>query len=466
MVRSGDGSVRMKSGDWKHLPWPRGWIRPFVARWLLFGALKRPRPDYLLECWRFPRVEYAPESGINAGLPQGNHEPDLLFLPMTDWHARFQRTQHLACGLAEAGHRCFYVNPHLGFQFPGLCERPPRHAITRLAPRLFEFHARLPWEPVVHQRMPMSSETRILQDALLRLLEAAGVFRMVQIVSLPFWLDLCKRIRDLLGFPIVYDCHDWLGGFHRIGRSIVESEGELLRCCDAVLFSSKPLLDRMASAYPGLCEKALLLRNAASPAPRSYTNHAESGQRPSGTARVVGYIGALDHWFDFEAIRSAARLKPDWHFVLIGRIEDRRIESLTGLPNVRFLGEVPHRQIGEYIRRFDVGLIPFLKNELTEAANPIKLYEYFAYGLPVVSADLPEVRPFKDLVYLYQGAPDFLNALDAAAGESRLELRDRRIAAAAAETWENRVRALQDLLQHLIQQARLKTRSGPSSLQT
>jgi hypothetical protein len=88
-------------------------------------------------------------------------------------------------------------------------------------------------------------------------------------------------------------------------------------------------------------------------------------------------------------------------------------------------------------------LIPFLRNGLTLAANPIKLYEYFSYGLPVVSSRLPEVEMFGDLVYVADSPEDFADKLDTAAAERDESARSCRVAIAGKETWADRVLKLQ-----------------------
>jgi len=40
---------------------------------------------------------------------------------------------------------------------------------------------------------------------------------------------------------------------------------------------------------------------------------------------------------------------------------------------------------------FDIGLIPFKKNDLTASVDPIKYYEYRALGLPIISTDFGEM---------------------------------------------------------------------------
>jgi glycosyltransferase involved in cell wall biosynthesis len=68
------------------------------------------------------------------------------------------------------------------------------------------------------------------------------------------------------------------------------------------------------------------------------------------------------------------------------------LQRLRALPNVHLLGRRPYSALPGYCKAFDVALLPFVKNELTEYANPLKLREYLAAGLPVVSTDIPEAR--------------------------------------------------------------------------
>jgi hypothetical protein len=70
------------------------------------------------------------------------------------------------------------------------------------------------------------------------------------------------------------------------------------------------------------------------------------------------------------------------------------------------------RRLPGYCRRFDIAILPFAVNELTLNANPLKLREYLAAGLPVVSTAIPEVERFGRLVRLGRSADDFLAHLD------------------------------------------------------
>lgn len=84
----------------------------------------------------------------------------------------------------------------------------------------------------------------------------------------------------------------------------------------------------------------------------------------------------------------------------------------------------------------------FLVNDLTLATNPIKLYEYFSVGLPVVSTRLPEVELFGDLVYLADSPGGFSEMSSNAMREQDESLRERRIRTARQESWHARAELL------------------------
>jgi glycosyltransferase involved in cell wall biosynthesis len=97
---------------------------------------------------------------------------------------------------------------------------------------------------------------------------------------------------------------------------------------------------------------------------------------------------------------------PEASLVLIGDATCS-IEELTALPNVYWLGYRPYESIPALGRGFDVALMPWLENEWIRFANPIKLKEYLALGLPVVSTEYPEVDAYRDLIRVAHNRDSF-----------------------------------------------------------
>jgi len=409
------------SDHWKEL------IRPYYLRWLYFPLFPSRKPAAFRDCWRFPFERLTPSRRLDpspAGLP------DLLFYPMTDWHARTQRTRQLAHAFGSLGYRSIYLNLHLGREFPStyLFDRRPR--LSQLEPNVYELHVRLPREPVFHHRLLHPDEEARLLETLRNLLPATprGV---VQILSLPLWMGVARALRDSAGFPIIYDCHDLLSGFRNIAGDIVAAEADLLRASDLVLFSSEAL----RQVHTGV-RASLLLRNGVD------SEHFRAARTPADRPAAAGYVGAMQDWFDIDCVEQAARANPSCRFVLVGQVDHPPIRRLQSLRNVEFTGEVPYDRLPEIFARFRVGLIPFRLDALTLATNPIKLYEYFSCGMPVVSTALPEVEAMGDLAYVARTPEDFALAVRKALLENDPDRRRRRLDIAARENWLSRAQAL------------------------
>ncbi|HEY2014287.1 MAG TPA: glycosyltransferase [Bryobacteraceae bacterium] len=411
-------------------------VRPYYLRWLYFPLRPQQRPQAFKACWQYPFQKI----GDSVRLPKSiSNLPDLLFYPMTDWHTRIQRTQHLVRAFAGLGFRCIYINPHLGREFETTPLFDKSHRLAQLEDNIFELHIRLPREPVFHYRLLAKEEEDIIASAVLRILPPSP--SVVQVLSFPLWLGVARRFRYQSAFPMVYDCHDLLSGFHNISSDVITAEADLLREADLVLFSSQGLVDRYRDP-----KKWLLVRNAVTAAQFATA----AAAIPDGPP-VAGYVGALDSWFDIEAVEQAAALNPQCRFVLAGRIEFEPIRRLKAIPNVELTGEIPYGRVPGLLSQFRVALIPFRINPLTLMTNPIKLYEYFSCGLPVVSTPLPEAQAMGDLVYTGATPADFAREVTRALAEKDPSRRARRREIAVRENWTERARDISESFGELLE---------------
>jgi glycosyltransferase involved in cell wall biosynthesis len=163
----------------------------------------------------------------------------------------------------------------------------------------------------------------------------------------------------------------------------------------------------------------------------------------------IGFFGLLNTWIDFELIRKVASSHKDWSFVFIGPSQLPQ-SALPSLPNLHFIGPVPYADLPSHSRYFQVGLIPFEVTPLTIVVNPMKLLEYFALGIPVVSTPLPEVIKHKDLVYI-AGTPDeFASAIDKALRERAPDLRQSRLDLAMSHSWASKAQELRTWIEQAL----------------
>ena len=241
---------------------------------------------------------------------------------------------------------------------------------------------------------------------------------------------------------VVYYCVDDHAAFSGYDRAqVLRDEEALCRRADLVVTTSRALQEARSPWNPN----TILVSHGV-----DYEHFAKSLADgvaiPADVAGIprprLGFFGLIRDWVDLDLLAAVARARPEWHLVLIG---DSAVElaPYRSLPNMHFLGRRPYEQLPAYCKAFDVGLIPFKLNDLTRAVNPIKLREYLAAGLPVVSTPLPEVRPYEPLVRVGEGAGPFAEGIASALnGDSAPELRSRRSAAMAAETWPAKVAAI------------------------
>lgn len=153
---------------------------------------------------------------------------------------------------------------------------------------------------------------------------------------------------------------------------------------------------------------------------------------------ILGFFGLIHEWIDFDLIEYVAQLKPEWSIVLIGKssIDISRFEKYA---NVYFLGQKPYTTLPAYCGGFNVGLIPFVINELTLNVNPIKLREYLSAGLPVVSTALPEVEKYADIVNIAYSNVEFVELVEKALADDTPELIETRSTRMARETWQHKI---------------------------
>jgi hypothetical protein len=358
-----------------------------------------------------------------AGLPG---RPPVVVFSTVDYAFPYrQRQQHLALAFARLGHPVFYVSARSGHDRFFVCGVPAERLCVTDADDLLPGLLREP--PIV---LMTSTDNRVDMGVVAR--AKAWTPRVVY-----DYIDHVDPAISMMEIPAAHmEAH----------RALLRDEEVLVVASAQALFDE---VARLRSA--GLT----LAQNAVDAAHFGAARAAEAGLAPGMAAAVrrgapiIGYFGALASWFDYDLVAGLARARPGASVVLIGPDYDGsqrewRARTEGTLPDNLFLvPAIPYDRLPAQAAWFDVAMVPFLVNEITLATSPLKLYEYFAMGAPVVSTPLPECARHRPAVLIAEGVEAFAAAVDRALA-LRADPAHRALLAreAAANDWRARAEAI------------------------
>jgi glycosyltransferase involved in cell wall biosynthesis len=250
---------------------------------------------------------------------------------------------------------------------------------------------------------------QVFTSSLRRACKKLGFQKPITLTFVPSSADVVGSLGERC---VIYYCVDEYSQFTGTDpAAIFEMELSLIEKSDLVIVSSSRLYEskRLHNANTFLITHGVDISHFRQ-ACLAETVIPEDCPRPSGP--VIGFFGLIEDWVDLDLIRHLALARPEWSFVLIGEVRTDT-SLLLELPNVYLLGRRKYQSLPGYCKAFDIAILPFVVNELTLAANPLKLREYLAAGLPVVATPLPEVQKLNGLVHTASTPEGYLTEIDA-----------------------------------------------------
>lgn len=258
----------------------------------------------------------------------------------------------------------------------------------------------------------------------------------------PPLVEIARLLRSR-GIAIVYDIMDDWEAFSGVGQAPWHDrqlECSLVLEADHVTAVSPPL----AKKFSGLRRDIAVVGNGYS---ASVVGEASAAiaMRTGKPDLAVGYFGHLaDAWFDWELLfRAAARLA-HIRFEIIGYGEPGWArERIFEIPNVWLPGKVQPLDLQKFAARWSAALIPFRPGLLAEAVDPIKIYEYLFFGLPVVATGIRHIARYP-YTSIAAGEDEFVAAIREAL---LVEVDARELEPFLAETtWDRRFAQISRLL--------------------
>jgi glycosyltransferase involved in cell wall biosynthesis len=171
--------------------------------------------------------------------------------------------------------------------------------------------------------------------------------------------------------------------------------------------------ESLKHAFAPFGRDIMVIPNAAENIPRT-GKVAKPAELAGMDGKIVGYVGNLRDRIDIWLLDSMAVRHPEWNIVLIGSAHGKTdVLDLRRHANVHFLGVKRYEEALDYIRAFDVAIMPHLDNDVSQFMNPLKLYVYLSAGVPIVTsavANIGEVAPFATVA---RDSDDFIAKVEA-----------------------------------------------------
>lgn len=253
-------------------------------------------------------------------------------------------------------------------------------------------------------------------------------------LSGPTPVDMVGRLNETLS---IYYCGDEFSEYPGVSKeAIINMEKELFSKVDMVIVSSKKLYEakKMYNKNISIVTHGVDFElfnkdnNVNKPIPEELKNI----KRP-----IIGFYGLIADWIDTELLQYVAQKKPEWSIVLIGK-KVVSLSNLEKLSNVHWLGPISYKKLPFYSRHFDVALMLYKAGKWSRFVNPLKMFEYMAAGLSIVSPYVPELEKYNKIIKLASSKEEFLEKINESLQESDKNYLLEGINIAREETWQKK----------------------------
>lgn len=348
---------------------------------------------------------------------------------------------------------CFFTTPFLHRRkvFDWFIKKK---RLIELSPNLFIYQPIVFLHDYLALHVPSATKLniRVLSYQIPKIIDELGLRKnnLVAWISDPIQEEYLGLINEKIN---IYDCFDdylAYGGNSFINKNyLILRENRILNKVDIAFTVSKELHEKKSR----LNKNTYIIPNGVDTELFGKASD-ESTSVPSNLLNVphpiIGMVGNLHQRIDFELIRYIAVTHPEWSIVIVGDwmgtdpgfINSEIINQLKRKPNVYWMGHQPLEILPNYLKAFDVCLIPYVAdNPLNISCSPLKLYEYLATGKPIVSTNLPSVREYSDVIQIGNNHEEIEKGIILTL-EEKGELQERRKKLAKDNSWDNRAKRI------------------------
>lgn len=363
---------------------------------------------------------------------------DIIYLSYHLWSSMTQRTHHISRGLSKYA-RVLYVEPPTNFiyyakqksksEIPGAIRREGKNELYIMS---------------ANHTLPLKNYFGFLnkyyQELLIKdLLKATNKLDFKNPI---LWFTFPLQLPHLGKYNEAFSLYECMDEYSELERTynqklINKHEEKLLKNVNMVITTAKNLQDTKGKFNKNI----VLSPNAAD---TDFFNriisdiNIEKVKIFNNSNPVIGYIGAIREWLDWDLIKSIVEAKKDWNFLFVGPVQFD-VEDLKKYQNIYFTGQINYTNLLPYLKKMDVTIVPFAINKLIDNTNPIKIYEYLAAGKPVVTTPFKEASRFGKFISTAKDCNEFINKIEILLSSMNSNIIEERMKFAAKNSWEIRV---------------------------
>ncbi|MBT3249513.1 MAG: glycosyltransferase [Candidatus Pacebacteria bacterium] len=247
----------------------------------------------------------------------------------------------------------------------------------------------------------------------------------------------------------LYDCVDYHNSLNKKEHFLIrDQEKKLLENSDLVFINSTTLQKVHCRHHPRLVPQGFDENTFIKPAKKRF--------KLLSNKPLIGFIGGINYRLDFNLIQTLVKNNPQWNFAFVGPIQhdspnhkdnlENKIKNLSKYQNFILKKGVERKYIPSLIKKFDVAIIPYdINHQFNKYCYPMKLFEYFYIGKPVVATPIKELQlnKFKKIISISntsKGWEDHINQLLSKPWPNKLQQRQRQLA--VENSWSNKIRVI------------------------
>jgi glycosyltransferase involved in cell wall biosynthesis len=343
---------------------------------------------------------------------------------------------------------------HLRWEF---VYQRPQHIISRLAN---DYKILFIEEPIVGSNSTLkkiNDQLHVLQPQVEKIEDIPEVLpQFIKNKNIPIGWFYSASFSPLLSYfdfnQIVYDCMDELSLFKGAPLHLIEQEKYLIGHVDILFTGGKSLYESKKQLHSNVyCFPSSVDYHHFSKAKNGIVvpNDIKNISSP-----IVGYFGVIDERIDLQLLHQTAQKASNVSFVMIGPLAKIEASELPQEPNIHYLGMKTYQELPNYLKHFNIAMMPFALNEATKYISPTKTLEYMAANKPIISTKITDVvRDYQHCVALISSAEEFYQNIISTLNNSNTPSIEKDYQEILEKTsWNNTVEHMKVIMKKLINQ--------------